>query len=462
MVTICPLYGVSKKKTLSQRKNLPIECAQGDQPLRCPNRVFCLNEPSAVPWRRPCTPFIICQVAPRNLVHLKAMAEAFFTSQDSCLAQPDPPFRSKHVRPETTIRLTDILSKNSTGKKNHIYKINFWKRHWKTIAKIALLRAIPTMTCQLQSSGMPENPIEGAAGRGYNGDPARRLCAGGAPAATLVFSPQVRLSPLSLPFDRGHARSYTGEPLSNEAWRVVKVGQNWRLDCNKSRHCATALLPGRRRREAVILCGWAPFHAEEALCENTSWRMPSRRDGKLLGDFFILHGRPVNPRICHQDGAQPFWVSFLYLESQLTRRRAHGNFCTTEHLRVTDDWLLSQLHPFCQGLSTRWPASFEVLPRSLTAKAPENRRLTPKQETSSSSSHPFPGATADGRNLAPPGMALKGIFSTSAGARRISEPSRRAWAMVRSCRFCTWTHWGLSPGPSACGADVIPLHHVPL
>ena len=31
---------VSKKKTISQRKNLPIECAQGDQPLRCPNRVF--------------------------------------------------------------------------------------------------------------------------------------------------------------------------------------------------------------------------------------------------------------------------------------------------------------------------------------------------------------------------------------------------------------------------------------
>ena len=41
---------VSKKKTISQRKNLPIECAQGDQPLRCPNRVFWVNEPSAVPW----------------------------------------------------------------------------------------------------------------------------------------------------------------------------------------------------------------------------------------------------------------------------------------------------------------------------------------------------------------------------------------------------------------------------
>ena len=29
---------VSKKKNISQRKNLPIECAQGDQRLRCPNR----------------------------------------------------------------------------------------------------------------------------------------------------------------------------------------------------------------------------------------------------------------------------------------------------------------------------------------------------------------------------------------------------------------------------------------
>ena len=25
-----------------------------------------------------------------------------------------------------------------------------------------------------------------------------------------------------------------------------------------------------------------------------------------------------------------------------------------------------------------------------------------------------------------------------------------------------WKDWGLSPGPSACGADVITLHHMPL
>ena len=31
-----------------------------------------------------------------------------------------------------------------------------------------------------------------------------------------------------------------------------------------------------------------------------------------------------------------------------------------------------------------------------------------------------------------------------------------------SCaRWQIWTHWDLNPGPSACEADVIPLHHVP-
>ena len=30
------------------------------------------------------------------------------------------------------------------------------------------------------------------------------------------------------------------------------------------------------------------------------------------------------------------------------------------------------------------------------------------------------------------------------------------------CVKRAWTHWDLNPGPSACEADVIPLHHVPL
>ena len=33
---------------------------------------------------------------------------------------------------------------------------------------------------------------------------------------------------------------------------------------------------------------------------------------------------------------------------------------------------------------------------------------------------------------------------------------------IRSSHFPKWTHWDLNPGPSACKADVIPLHHAPV
>ena len=38
------------KNYISQRKNLPIDCAQGSRPARCSNHFFAVNEPSAVPW----------------------------------------------------------------------------------------------------------------------------------------------------------------------------------------------------------------------------------------------------------------------------------------------------------------------------------------------------------------------------------------------------------------------------
>ena len=50
---------------------------------------------------------------------------------------------------------------------------------------------------------------------------------------------------------------------------MVSVGQNWRLDCNKSLHSAAELVPGRSI-DTVSFCGWAPCHAEAALCEYTS------------------------------------------------------------------------------------------------------------------------------------------------------------------------------------------------
>ena len=31
----------------------------------------------------------------------------------------------------------------------------------------------------------------------------------------------------------------------------------------------------------------------------------------------------------------------------------------------------------------------------------------------------------------------------------------------QALKIIKWTHWDLNPGPSACEADVIPLHHVP-
>ena len=38
------------KRPISQRKNLPIDCAQGRQPVRWPNRGFCVHQALAVPF----------------------------------------------------------------------------------------------------------------------------------------------------------------------------------------------------------------------------------------------------------------------------------------------------------------------------------------------------------------------------------------------------------------------------
>ena len=60
---------------------------------------------------------------------------------------------------------------------------------------------------------------------------------------------------------------------------MVNVGQKWRLDCNKSRHSEAVLVPGRSI-DTVSFCGYA----EDALCENTSYKMPSSK----MGNFFVM------------------------------------------------------------------------------------------------------------------------------------------------------------------------------
>ena len=79
---------------------------------------------------------------------------------------------------------------------------------------------------------------------------------------------------------RCRASALTG---TREACRVVSEGQNWRLDCNKSLHSAAELVPGRSI-DTVSFCGWAPCHAEAALCEYTSCNIPSSR----MGNFFVM------------------------------------------------------------------------------------------------------------------------------------------------------------------------------
>ena len=96
---------------------------------------------------------------------------------------------------------------------------------------------------------------------------------------------------------------------AREACRVVNVGQNWRLDCNKSRHSEAVLVPGRSI-ETVSFCGWAPCHAEDALCENTSLKMPS----KLISNVIILQGKPIDSCICHQNGMETISVNIPFLD----------------------------------------------------------------------------------------------------------------------------------------------------
>ena len=50
-------------------------------------------------------------------------------------------------------------------------------------------------------------------------------------------------------------------------------------------------------------------------------------------------------------------------------------------------------------------------------------------------------------------FAVSGMRSSTAGVALIYTNIVMIWRK--------WTHWDLNPGPSACEADVIPLHHVP-
>ena len=64
------------------------------------------------------------------------------------------------------------------------------------------------------------------------------------------------------------------------------------------------------------------------------------------------------------------------------------------------------------------------------------------------------------------------LFSAQCTVRCAPETRSDMWAQSQAtsipfppferAAWCTWTHLKLSPGLSACEADVMPLHHVPL
>ena len=82
-----------------------------------------------------------------------------------------------------------------------------------------------------------------------------------------------------------------------------------------------------------------------------------------------------------------------------------------------------------------------------------------------------PGAVTrhnQGKNVADAteksGRFLANIIFVPVGVAKLCPALSFLWLVffIFWCWKDKWTHWGLSPGPSACGADVIPLHHVPL
>ena len=77
----------------------------------------------------------------------------------------------------------------------------------------------------------------------------------------------------------------------------------------------------------MSFCGWAPCHAEDALCENTSCKMPSR---KLISNVIILQGKPIDSCIATRMGWKPsalifhFWILqvFFWLVAAWVKSRA--------------------------------------------------------------------------------------------------------------------------------------------
>ena len=70
----------------------------------------------------------------------------------------------------------------------------------------------------------------------------------------------------------------------------------------------------------MSFCGWAPCHAEEALCENTSCKMPSSR----MGNFFVMSSSSMASQstlaLATRIGWNPSALMFHFWIRQVTSR----------------------------------------------------------------------------------------------------------------------------------------------
>ena len=134
-----------------------------------------------------------------------------------------------------------------------------------------------------------------------------------------------------------------GKPVPHLRTSPVSVGQNWRLDCNKSLHSAAELVPGRSI-DTVSFCGWAPCHAEAALCEYTSCNIPSSR----MGNFFVMSSSSMASQstlaFATKIGWKPsalmfhFWIR----PGDLSGPRAPGSFLPVKDVWISYYWFLRQ------------------------------------------------------------------------------------------------------------------------
>ena len=96
--------------------------------------------------------------------------------------------------------------------------------------------------------------------------------------------------------------------------------------------------------------------------------------------------------------------------------------------------------------------------RSSAQKTPEMmmaRRIRPCRET-----HPFSDAKA---RKSPAEVRQVFIVRETPMSEVILKlaSAQDTYGNIAEQNFDKWTHWDLNPWPSACEADVIPLHHVP-